>query len=197
MIDLKLDNFPLPAKTEQLYGEYIRIYDAIKKLGDFLVAPTVLKDVTELSLSNSAKTARMYFISTEELNYGDWVTVNNTGQLVKIASALLHYNGGVFTGIAGVNPPKPDSIPQQQTPMFVTVKETVLAGEAAEVVVSGIIKVQQLLVPGTLYTLVGQTLVPRAFALYTTAYSGQDMFVVQHLVGVALSTTHLLFRKFT
>lgn len=185
MIDLGLDLFPFPAKTNSLYNEYIRIYNALRNIQSVVIEPANLTTITADKLSFSAKTGRMYFTTADTVNYGDWVVVYTDGN--------VHLNPYTLLNNIGI-PASPSQIPEQRTPLFVTAPVQINAGDAVEVTAGGIVWVAQTLTPGTIYTLSGQTLVPINATLFH-AYAGRS--VSQHAVGMALSQHHLLMRRFS
>lgn len=190
-IDFKLDNFPLPSKSDKLYTEYIKIYNAIKNASQLLIEPTELGEITAESLSISAKAGRVYMRVGQSVTYGDWVVnkriVDYDGLLWKnspVAGALVvAYQHGNFDANS--------ELWANQYPLFVTSNNVVAAGDLAEVTTTGIVYVNQLLESGQYYALLHQTLVR------TQDVNLTDFERSIAVIGMALSEHHLLFRKFS
>lgn len=194
-INTLLSQYPLKTDNQQLYAEYIRIYNALNAIQFSLLQPAALVDITREKLSTGAKAGRLYLVTQDEVTYGDWVYASTLNNGIKkltegvVLDAWYSYQGD-SSGYIGEN---------MLIPLFVTTADVVQAGNIVEVTNAGIVWTPQALVPGTMYALQGQTLVPRNTGNVTNLQisDGSGGAYYQRLVGYALSEHHIILRRFS
>lgn len=187
-LKLPIDNLPVYTGDNKMFQVYTQVFNALRQLQDVPeVASSVLSTITADNLSEATLASRIYLRAGVTMTAGTWCVTDALAAGFIIPCVSMHWQPFTNDYLGATTPPTPR---YPRRPLFLL--KDVAAGDTAEVCFAGILWIAQTLVPGTRYTLNGQTLQPGPIDLAGGAEGGET---ISGLTCYALSDHHIVFKR--